>query len=90
LTQWVFRGLQCRSIPKRSFLNERYGEDRQVGSGLGLSIVKELTEAADGTVAVESRLGEGTTLVVSLPGASAHATGVGHALQSPDTETITA
>jgi signal transduction histidine kinase len=51
---------------ERFFLYERCSKDRQVGSGLGLSIVKELTEAMGGSVAVESRLGEGTTFVVRL------------------------
>lgn len=56
---------------ERFYLYERCGEDRQVGSGLGLSIVKELSEAMGGGVAVESTLGEGTTFVVSLPAAEA-------------------
>jgi signal transduction histidine kinase len=37
------------------------------GSGLGLSIVKWIVEAHKGTVAVTSRLGEGTTFTVTLP-----------------------
>jgi len=37
------------------------------GSGLGLSIVKGIVDAHDGTVHVESKLGEGTTFIVSLP-----------------------
>jgi len=56
---------------ERFYLYERCAKERQVGSGLGLSIVKELSEAMGGSVAVESRLGEGTTFVVSLPAAEA-------------------
>jgi len=42
---------------------------RQVGgTGLGLSIVKHAIEQMNGTIAVESRLGEGTTFRVFLPG----------------------
>jgi two-component system phosphate regulon sensor histidine kinase PhoR len=42
---------------------------RQVGgTGLGLSIVKHAIEQMNGTIAVESRLGEGTTFHVFLPG----------------------
>jgi len=41
--------------------NRRFG-----GSGLGLSIVRQLVEAMDGTIAVHSRLGEGTCFELSL------------------------
>lgn len=37
------------------------------GAGLGLSIVKGLLALHDGTLAVESALGEGTTVTVTLP-----------------------
>ena len=37
------------------------------GTGLGLALVKELTELMRGTVSVESRLGAGTTFRVELP-----------------------
>ena len=39
------------------------------GSGLGLSICQALVHAHDGTIQVESRLGEGTCINVSLPAA---------------------
>lgn len=39
------------------------------GTGLGLAIVKHLVEAHGGQVRAESALGQGTRLVVSLPGA---------------------
>jgi two-component system phosphate regulon sensor histidine kinase PhoR len=42
---------------------------RQVGgTGLGLSIVKHAIEQMNGTIAVESRLGQGTTFRILLPG----------------------
>ena len=45
---------------------------RQVGgTGLGLSIVKHAVEQMNGSVTVESRLGEGTEFRISLPGFSA-------------------
>jgi signal transduction histidine kinase len=40
------------------------------GAGLGLALVKELTEAMGGTVAVESTPGEGSCFVIRLPRAA--------------------
>ena len=37
------------------------------GSGIGLAIARELTEAMGGTIAVRSRLGAGTTFTINLP-----------------------
>ncbi len=41
--------------------------ERPKGSGLGLSIVKRITEAHGGTVSVQSTAGEGTTFSLSFP-----------------------
>jgi len=41
----------------------------QSGAGLGLALVKELTEAMGGTVAVESTMGKGSKFSVRLPSA---------------------
>jgi signal transduction histidine kinase len=41
------------------------------GSGLGLALVKELTEAMGGSVSAESRLGQGSSFTLRLPCGSA-------------------
>ena len=43
------------------------GEDHK-GTGLGLPIVKRMVDAAGGTVAVKSRVGEGTEFDICIPG----------------------
>lgn len=43
---------------------------RASGSGIGLTVVRELVEAHGGTVAVSSELGAGATLAVHLPATS--------------------
>jgi two-component system phosphate regulon sensor histidine kinase PhoR len=45
------------------------------GTGLGLAIVKHLAQAMKGTVRATSRVGQGTTFIVSLPRAADEAPG---------------
>lgn len=40
---------------------------RTVGTGLGMSITKNLVEMMNGTIGVESREGEGTTYMITIP-----------------------
>jgi signal transduction histidine kinase len=44
-----------------------YFTTRQTGSGLGLAIAHRIVEGNHGTIDVESKAGEGTTMIVRLP-----------------------
>jgi signal transduction histidine kinase len=63
-------GIDPGELPRifdRFFRGSRASEARGSGSGLGLAIVRSIVEMHGGTVAVESRLGSGSTFRVSLP-----------------------
>jgi two-component system sensor histidine kinase BaeS len=63
-------GLDPNDLPHafdRFFLYDKYGRERPVGSGLGLAIVRQLATAMGGDVKVESRPGEGSSFIVTLP-----------------------
>jgi two-component system phosphate regulon sensor histidine kinase PhoR len=51
----------------RSGAGGRSAEDR--GTGLGLAIVRHAVAAMDGTIRVESKLGHGTRMIVTIPNA---------------------
>ena len=68
-------GLSARS--QRRVFSRFYQVDRRLsrstsGCGLGLSIVRSIAVAHGGTVAVESRLGQGSTFTITLPVAGGH------------------
>ena len=63
-------GISSMELPhifERFFRGSSANEARSSGSGLGLSIVKSIVDMHGGRIAVESRLGDGTTFVVTLP-----------------------
>jgi hypothetical protein len=43
-----------------------------VGTGIGLSLVKQFVEAHYGEILVQSEIGKGTTFTIKLPYGSAH------------------
>ncbi|WP_432199026.1 SpoIIE family protein phosphatase [Streptomyces sp. bgisy027] len=68
-------GIPASELPRlfERFYRVRGARSRShEGSGLGLVLVKDLVEAHDGTVSVDSLLGQGTTVTVDLPFADAH------------------
>ena len=62
-------GIAPEDLPRiwdRFYRTRRSREQDSSGTGLGLALVKELTEAMGGSVAVESILGEGSCFTVRL------------------------
>ena len=69
-------GIRPEDMPR---VLETFGQGRhdvtptdEHGTGLGLAIVKSLIEAHGGRIGIESRLGEGTTVTVTLPQDKVH------------------
>lgn len=54
-------------IFERFFKGDKSRSPSIKGSGLGLSIVKKIVDLHQGTIHVQSKLGTGTTFIVSLP-----------------------
>ncbi|GHC43183.1 ATP-binding response regulator [Ulvibacter litoralis] len=50
-----------------SYHQLEFAESGPMGEGLGLKIVKELTKVLNGTIKIESAVGEGTTYQITLP-----------------------
>jgi signal transduction histidine kinase len=58
------RGIEADRLGK---LFDRFNAFSDSGTGLGLALVRRLVESLDGQIAVESRLGYGTTFRFTLP-----------------------
>ena len=64
------RGIDEKDMPSLLDLYTRGAYDNDIsveGTGLGLSISKQIIELMNGTIDVDSKLGEGTTFTVKLP-----------------------
>ena len=64
------RGIDEKDMPSLFDLYTRGAYDHDIsveGTGLGLSISKQIIELMNGTIDVDSKLGEGTTFTVKLP-----------------------
>ena len=46
---------------------EPFVSTKEKGTGLGLTVVQKIVEAHDGSVKIESRVDEGTKVIVELP-----------------------
>ena len=63
-------GISKEFLPKifEEFAQEDNGKSRRFsGAGLGLAIVKQFVELMEGYIAVESKIGKGTTFVINIP-----------------------
>ena len=63
-------GIDAAELPHifdRFYRGSRSSEARSSGSGLGLAIVRSIVEMHAGRIAVESRVGSGSTFTVTLP-----------------------
>ncbi|MFZ0663089.1 MAG: ATP-binding protein [Acidobacteriaceae bacterium] len=67
--QFLVRDTGCGIAPERlSGIFGRFsGQGEAAGTGLGLALVRRLTESLGGQVSVESRPGQGTTFSFTLP-----------------------
>jgi signal transduction histidine kinase len=67
-------GIDAADLPHvfKPFYRGRRAVDAQVrGTGVGLSVVRHVVDAHGGSIAIDSRVGEGTTVIVELPAADA-------------------
>jgi len=63
-------GIKAEDLPRifePFWQNEAYRRQTKEGIGLGLAITQRLVHAHEGTIDVESREGEGTTVTIHLP-----------------------
>jgi len=66
-------GIPAEYLPDRIFQPLTRAHPHESGSGLGLSIARKIFEMHGGTISAQSRVGEGTTMIVRLNKAGASA-----------------
>ena len=64
------RGIEAERL---STIFDRFNASSETGTGMGLALVRRLVESQGGQIAVESRLGHGTTFRFTLPVAAVEA-----------------
>ena len=65
------RGIEAERLTN---IFDRFNPFSERGTGMGLALVRRLVETLGGQIAVESRLGHGTTFRFTLPVAAVAAT----------------
>jgi signal transduction histidine kinase len=60
-------GLGIADSLKEKIFEPFFTQGKKEGTGLGLSITKQIVEAHNGKIEVESSLGEGTTVIITIP-----------------------
>jgi two-component system sensor histidine kinase/response regulator len=62
-------GISPEDLPHifEGFYRGKTGQETASGHGIGLAVAKQIVEAHNGSIVVESELGKGTTFKVSLP-----------------------
>ncbi|MCA9883051.1 MAG: HAMP domain-containing histidine kinase [Anaerolineae bacterium] len=64
------QGIPPEYLPERIFEPLVRAQSQESGSGLGLSIVKKIVEMHEGSIGVQSKLNQGTTVTITLPTAT--------------------
>jgi two-component system phosphate regulon sensor histidine kinase PhoR len=64
------KGIPAEDVSRifdKFYQSSYHRQERQQGTGLGLTIARHIVEAHGGKIWAESRVGEGATFVVTLP-----------------------